>query len=216
MPGPEFSVESVTYGGVTTIVTITKKRSSSGGYFVELGHTVPAMLQPEDLQAMCATVRDAIAALGITHSVTHTEVKLTPDGPKIVEIGARLAGGRIPELVELALGVDLWDATLSLALGEVPDLQSTRNQAACIRFLSASPGVIRHITGVEQARSLPGVLDVHVERKPGDNATPLRSNLDRIGDVIAVGDTAFLAEDRTEQALGHITIQVDSEELQEG
>jgi biotin carboxylase len=43
-------------------------------------------------------------ALGIRHGPAHTELKLTPDGPRLIETGARLCGGDVPHLVRQAAG----------------------------------------------------------------------------------------------------------------
>ena len=55
-----------------------------------MGHTQPSMFA-EDIKMRIAEVAKAgIKALGIDHGPSHTEIKLTSTGPKIVEIGARL------------------------------------------------------------------------------------------------------------------------------
>ena len=43
-------------------------------------------------------LQQAPRALGFTRRVTHTEVKLTPDGPRVIEVNARLGGDLIPYL----------------------------------------------------------------------------------------------------------------------
>jgi biotin carboxylase len=71
---------------------------------------------------------------GVTHGVTHTEVRLTPAGPCIFEVNGRLGGGLIPYLGRLAPGVDLTAAAVRLALGELPDLRPCRDLCAAVRF----------------------------------------------------------------------------------
>jgi biotin carboxylase len=50
-------------------------------------------------------------ALGIRHGPAHTELKLTPDGPCLIETGARLCGGDLPWLVRKAVGESQLDWT---------------------------------------------------------------------------------------------------------
>ncbi|WP_433532909.1 ATP-grasp domain-containing protein [Micromonospora sp. CA-263727] len=43
-------------------------------------------------------------ALGVANGPAHTEVKLTPDGPRLIETGARVCGAELPLLTRAALG----------------------------------------------------------------------------------------------------------------
>ena len=53
---------------------------------------------------------------------------MTPDGPKIVEIGARLGGDNITtHLVPLSTGVDMVECCIRIALGEKPNLEKRIN-----------------------------------------------------------------------------------------
>lgn len=121
MSGPEFSVETFTYQNLTHIVAITKKILKPNT-FIEIGHVIPAEVNQKEVDEISKIINDAFQVIGISSGVTHTEIKLTPGGPKIVEIGARLGGGHIPELVELALDIDYWNLAISAALGEKPTI----------------------------------------------------------------------------------------------
>ena len=60
---------------------------------------------------------------------------------------------------------------------------------ACTLFLVPPAGVLGSVSGVEEARSLDGVVDVRIYREPGSVLSPLRRGADRAGAVIAVGDS---------------------------
>lgn len=55
---------------------------------------------------------DVLDALGIQHGPAHAEIKLTADGPCLVEVGARIAGGSLPECARLATGRSQVDWTV--------------------------------------------------------------------------------------------------------
>ena len=82
---------------------------------------------------------------------TYTQIRLGPDGPRVVEVAARLGGGHDAELCRAALGVDLNDLAVSFALGERPS--DTVSQAlpgvggACVLFLVAPEGTLRAVDG---------------------------------------------------------------------
>ena len=59
----------------------------------------------------------AIEALDVHSGCLHTEIKLTPEGPRVIEVNGRIGGG-VPEMLYRAAGVKIVELTLQLALGE--------------------------------------------------------------------------------------------------
>lgn len=208
--GPEFSIEAVTFGGETYVVAVTDKVTSGDPYFVELRHNQPSKWPDEDISKLVKAAKKGINALGIDWSPSHTEIRLTPDGPKIMEIGARLGGDYITtNLVPLTLGVDLATASILLALGREPDISPIRHHGAAVRFLEAEPGTIKKIEGLEDVKQLPGICEVSVYMKPGDQVLPLQDSTRRIGHVIAVAKTPDEAIALVEQAKDMIEIVLE-------
>ena len=97
--GPEFSVEGYVQNGEVHVVSVTAKRLGPEPNFVEIGHVVEADLPAHDRSALADTAAQAVRALRITVGVFHAELRLSPDGPVVIEVGARLAGDRIPVLI---------------------------------------------------------------------------------------------------------------------
>lgn len=123
MEGPEVSVETLSVDGECHIIQITDKLTTGAPYFVEMGHSEPSEL-PEDVKIKISEVAStAVKAIGITNGPSHTEIKVTKDGPKIVELGARLGGDNITtHLVPLSTGVDMVECCIKIALGETPQI----------------------------------------------------------------------------------------------
>jgi biotin carboxylase len=121
LDGPEFSVDCVTWAGVTYPLVVAEKIVSPPPYFEELGHIVPATPHP-DLDDAIRLVLDAHRAAGLDRLVTHSEFKLTSRGPRIIEINVRLGGDLIPYLGLLATGADLASAAADVAVGDPPRL----------------------------------------------------------------------------------------------
>lgn len=180
LDGEEISVEACTYAGTTTIIGSTDKSLTGHPYFIEDGHMFPARLDPATAQAVHDLVRRALAAVGHDHGISHTEVKLTAAGPRIVEINPRPGGNYIAELVQQVTGIDLLLAQIDLALGRAPDLtpRATGVASAAIRFvippragrLAALHGTETLATDPHLARwSLDAVGDTTVAA-PCDNA----------------------------------------------
>lgn len=213
MEGPEVSVESITVNGESHIITITDKMVTEVPFFVETGHTEPSRL-PADVQEDIRSVAlKAIAALGVKNGPTHTEIKVTKTGAKLVEIAARLGGDFITsKLVPLSTGVDMIDCQLSSTLGETVNWQSTKSCGSAIRFLhgdeeaDGKAQVIKAIDGIEEAKNMPGVTEVVITKKVGDSAGNLTNSGDRYGHVIATGKDAEEAARNAEAAAKKIVI----------
>ena len=123
MEGPEVSVETLSIRGKCYIIQITDKLTTEAPYFVEMGHSQPSALSPEVKQMIKEVTVKANGAIGIIDGPSHTEIKVTKEGPKIVELGARLGGDNITtHLVPLSTGIDMVEKSIRIALGEKPDI----------------------------------------------------------------------------------------------
>ncbi|WP_270168132.1 ATP-grasp domain-containing protein [Paenibacillus sp. SYP-B4298] len=210
---PEYSVETISWQGQTKVVGITQKSLAGFPYFIEAGHLFPAQLPPKQADAMNQTVLRALEVVGFSHGAAHTEVKWTEDGCSIIEINGRLAGGMIPELIRLTTGWDMLEQHLLCAY-RGPDIrQVTYQGTAGIRFLmSKMEGQLAQVTGVEQAARMSKVKDVNVNIVPGEYVAPPQNAYQRLGYVIAHGEsleeTARTLDDATE-LIQFITMQQD-------
>lgn len=209
--GQEFSVESLSWRGQTRVVAVTEKLTSGSPHFVELGHRQPPQWPAPVLQLLADTARAAVRALGIDDAAAHSEMRLTPDGARMMETGARLGGGFIcSDLVPLSTGIDLVRAALQVALGHAPDLRPGRVPAgAAIRFLTAEPGRVRQVAGMERARAMEGVEAVDVYVRPGDRVVPLTDATGRCGHVICRAEGAREAARRAAAALACLHVETE-------
>lgn len=210
MEGPEVSVESYTIDGEPHIITITDKMVTELPFFVELGHTEPSKLSPEQQEDIRKVADEAIRAIGMQNGPNHTEIKVTPTGAKLVEIAARLGGDFITSrLVPLSTGVDMVECSFATLLNETVQYKSTMARGSAIRFIQGEKGVLSSIEGVEKARQMPGVQEVELYMKPGDHIKRPENSSDRVGHVIAIGKDANEASENAEAALAVIHIQVE-------
>jgi hypothetical protein len=136
----------------------------------------------------------------------------------VVELAARLGGGHDAELCRAALGVDLNGLALASSFGDpIPPGALTpvaRAGGACVRFLVPPPGLLRAVTGVEDARAVEGVELVAVYRREGAVLGPLRRGSDRAGAVVAGGATPAQALQRASAAAELVRFELaDSEAL---
>lgn len=210
MQGPEVSVEVMVKDGVAHILQITDKLTTGAPHFVEMGHSQPSRL-PDDTKAKIRDLASRAAlSVGIKNGPAHVEIIVTKNGPKMVELGARMGGDCITtHLVPLSTGVDMVGNTIKIALGEEPDLEIKFDKGSAIRYFNAPSGTIASIEGVEEAEKLEGVKEISFVKNVGDKTGEIGSSTDRIGFVIAQADTPEEAVKICERAISSVTINVD-------
>lgn len=207
MTGPEVSVEVMVVDGEPHVLQVTDKLTTGAPYFVEMGHNQPSMLPENDVERIKDLACRAVKSVGINCGPSHVEIKLTPSGPKMVELGARMGGDCITtHLVPLSTGVDMIKATIDVSLGLTPNITPTLQKGSAIRFLDAPNGIIKVIEGVEKAQNIDGVQEVSLTKTVGDEVTDIHSSLDRCGFVIAQCDSANGAIDVCEKAKDLVNI----------
>jgi biotin carboxylase len=142
MEGEEVSVETLTVEGKTYVIAITDKLTSGPPFFVEMGHSQPSHHKPEIIKKINDIAIQAINSLGIDNSAAHVEIIITSQGPRLVEVGARLGGDNITSwLVPLSTGVDMVKSCIELSLGMKPDITAQFSMGAAIRYLNTGEGI---------------------------------------------------------------------------
>jgi len=163
------SVETISVAGSITYLAITG-RFPVVPPFRETGFFIPAILGPGQEAEVLELAGRALRALGVETGAAHTEIKLTADGLRVIEINGRIGGG-VPEMLQLATGVDIMKLTMRFALGlapEVPDLPATTRVG--YRFFYQPPASARRIIaidGLDRLKLQPGVESVILHHPPG-------------------------------------------------
>ncbi|MEU1818472.1 ATP-grasp domain-containing protein [Streptomyces roseifaciens] len=156
--GDYVSVESLCGPQGITHLAVTGKLPLAPP-FRETGYFWPPAL-PDGLEDEIRTLTgDALRALGVTNGLTHTEVKLTPDGPRIIEVNGRI-GGHIHQLGQESSGVDLARVAALLALGEqvrLPALRPGRVHFVFIGLAPVEPARLVAVHGEDDVRALDGI-----------------------------------------------------------
>lgn len=208
MTGPEVSVEVMVVDGEPHVLQVTDKLTTGAPYFVEMGHNQPSMLPAEDVEKIKDLACRAVKSVGINCGPSHVEIKLTPTGPKMVELGARMGGDCITtHLVPLSTGVDMIKATIDVSLGLNPDITPTLRKSSAIRFFDAPCGVISAIEGVEEALAIDGVQEISFTKNVGDEVKEIHSSIDRCGFVIAQCDSVPEAIEACDKAMESMQIR---------
>lgn len=204
LSGHEVSVEVLAEGEDLHPLGVTDKSLTGVNTFVEAGHVFPSML-PAPVVASCVEVAcAALRATGFALGLAHVELKVTADGPMLIEINPRPAGGKITELIDRSLGISCLELVVRQYLGESvgKGLRIAPVAGAAIRYLTGVPGRVDSITGTAAAAAMPGVVEAVVSVQPGEEVGAACRNGDRIGHVLAVAGDPYQA-DRIAAAAAH-------------
>ena len=191
LPGEEFSVEVFSIDGRDHVLGCTKKQLGSAPFFVEMGHDFPARIEASTERALRELVSAALRSVGYRAGPSHVECRLDRAGrPAIIEINPRLAGGMIPQVIEMATGVDLMAALVDYFSGRTVDLTPVRDRHAAIRFFAADrPGIVEAYHSPVREPAADGVEAVFGVLQPvGASVAPQGDFKDRLAYLIAASE----------------------------
>jgi carbamoyl-phosphate synthase large subunit len=170
LEGREFSVESITYKGKTTVIQVTEKFITPYPNTVEMAHLQPARITPGERTVIEAIVNKSILAIGIDNSASHAEVMLTKNGVFMIEIGARLGGDFISSyLTKSSTGISMDKASVQVALGIEPDLNQKFSKYSMIEYIKLDEGkTIKKLPDKEVLENMDGHVFSYYFLKEGD------------------------------------------------
>ena len=207
MEGPEVSVETLTIDGTCHIIQITDKLTTGGPHFVEMGHSQPSQLDINIQDKIRDVAIAANKAIGINNGPSHTEIIVTNEGPKIVELGARLGGDCITtHLVPLSTGVNMVECCIKIAIGEKIDIKAKFNKGSAIRYIKQREGFVSSVEGIDKAKRISGIKEIYISNIVNTRIESINNSSSRIGFVVAQGKTPVEAIDLCEKALKIITV----------
>jgi biotin carboxylase len=205
----EFSVEGVWLGNRPHVLAITAKQTSGPPHFVELGHTLPAALDP----SLDAAVRDialrGLIGLDASHGLFHVEVFADDAGVVFGVAHARAGGDRITQLLELA-GVDLYGLALDSLIGRAPHSVSLPKRVAAVRYFRFPPGRLKYLAGIEALANAADVVHCSVDVRPGDYVHPVLHSFARHGCFVITGDEYAATSARADALRESVLAQVES------
>ncbi|MFH8757257.1 ATP-grasp domain-containing protein [Streptomyces atroolivaceus] len=182
LEGTEYIVDTVSVDGDRYVCGVWEyeKRILPGGKNI---YDLDVLLDPaaEPVPELIAYVDTVLEALGILHGPAHAEVIMTPRGPALVEIGARLNGNMNPGFHDRCLGANQADLT-ALAYAHPEEfarryaglVYSPRAAAAVHSTRTELDGVVEAVDqdAVDRIVALPSVHLVGVKLAPGKEIRP--------------------------------------------
>jgi hypothetical protein len=184
--------------------SLVKHRGADGADSLnETGDLIPSRLPTDICDEVLVYTSRCLDALGVTWRVTHSEVKLTPAGPELIEVNGRTAG-YLAQLIRLARGPDLIEAALRLAVRQEPaDPLSSISGAALLLLpaFSRRHGTVLSTVKAADLLRLPGVAGIDEVATAGE---PRSKNGFRMAVINLTADSFEEISDRRALSLAAI------------
>lgn len=170
--GTEFAVDTVSAAGEHVLAHLIRyNKTSAGERMTVFDHTEFLPFDPERYGELLAYVRLALDAVGIRWGAAHSEVMLTPDGPRLIEVGARTCGGPVLGFSRVATGSSQLERVVEAYVDrEIRTRTYDFRQTVVPVFLIAPvSGILRNVEVLDQLRQLPTHLSTHRWQGNGDH-----------------------------------------------
>jgi biotin carboxylase len=180
------SVESFVADGRVSHLAVTG-RTPMAYPFRETGFFIPSAISDALCREVLETATAAAHAVGVELGCLHTEIKLTPAGPTVIEVNGRIGGG-VPEMLGAATGVGILQLAMRLALGDLPEFLAEPPQTDRVAYLlyvhaPAELQLVTSIDGLDDVRALRGVDEVVLRRGPGTHVDWREGNHGHVASV---------------------------------
>ena len=209
LEGLEFGAQALIADGQLRYIIPHNDQVSPPPYCSPIGHSFPMALDEDFTQQLEDCVARGLEALEITNSHANIDCILTGSGVKILEIGARVGATCLPESVGIFTGMNVFKQIIDLALGVEPDCRVTRSQPnAALYLMSPRRGTLDGYKIPDWVSKDPDVCRLTMYAKPGQEVRKFESGIDRIGEVLVMGNSAEEAEDRAKRIAEGIVFSI--------
>jgi carnosine synthase len=172
LDGVEFDVDLVMHEGACVFTSVSQNWPTAEPSFQETGLHLPPDHDRRAVERLVNLAVETARGFGLTRGVLHVEGKCTSRGPRLVEVNARLGGGRIHEMVRAVWGVDLVEAQVRSCLDLPPNLRASKKPRCAVVDAFVYAPASGRLTGSGLRDEEPaGCLDFHldVQATPGDD-----------------------------------------------
>ena len=155
------------------------------------GSFIPSHLSDAETRAVFDATEAALRALCVDNGFTNTDLIITPDGPRVLEVNGRI-GGQIPMLLQIAGASPLLSEAMRFAVresdGDVAPLQ-TEHVSFCAMYQPPMEAQrLVALSGLEVVAQLPGVTQVSLYCCVGDAIDWRRGTISRLLTVYGVAN----------------------------
>jgi biotin carboxylase len=211
VPGVEVAVEGLlSQANLHVLAVFDKPDPLDGPFFEETIYVTPSRLSPAVLREIGDAADRAAGALGLTEGPVHVELRIGDDGVvTTLELAARSIGGLCARSLRFGAGVSLEELIVRHALGLGVEGLHRESQASGVMMLPIrDAGELDHVSGLEEARAIDGVVGVDITIAPGRAVVPLPEGDRYLGFIFARGASPEDVEATLRRAESCLTVNL--------
>ncbi len=205
VPGFEIALEGLLTGGVLqTLAIFDKPEPLDGPFFEETYYISPSRLDAATREALRDCVERGARAYGLREGPIHAECRLNAEGIWVIEIAARTIGGLCARLLRFGTGLSLEDLVVRHALGEEVAVGAREGAAGVLMIPIPGLGILKRVEGLMAADRVPGVVEVVIDAREGQELVPLPEGASYLGFIFAEGPDPQMVYEALKTAHGHL------------
>ncbi len=210
MVGLEFGVQALISNGKLKFIYPHNDTITPPPYLTPIGHSYPMELTENKKKEIANIVEQGAKALEIDDSMLNIDMIMNSDGPKIIEIGARMGATCLPELTNIYSGLNIVEIAIELAMGEEPVLKEKDKKQPCAALLirSQKNGTLEFVDIPKDLLEDPRLVAIRWDKNPGDKVKAFQTGPDRIGEIVVTSENWREAEKFCTEIENHLTIKV--------
>ncbi len=190
--GDEVAVEALLdHGQLRVLAIFDKPEPLTGPFFEETIYVTPSRLPKQEQEELGRVLASACKALGLEHGPIHAELRLNERGVWPLEIAARSIGGLCSKALRFTIPLvteemSLEEVLIRLALGSGVDRIFRERAAAGVMMIPIpGAGFYEGVSGVDEARKVPGIEEIHITAAPQQKLVPLPEGASYLGFIFA-------------------------------
>ena len=181
--GTEYAVDIVSKDGEHKVAALWRydKRPANGAPFCYFATELIDATQSEIGRAVCEYAKSCLTALGQKWGLTHNEVIVTSQGPRLVEVNCRQHNMDFAPITMACIGYNAFDMLLAAYLGgeppeayppgtehlrldwdTLPDLPSLRLYGAMVHLVNSVSGKLTSHQHLDEIYNMESVLELEV------------------------------------------------------
>lgn len=185
--GEEFGAQAFVRNGELTFVMPHGDLVFHSATDVPIGHYAPYEKEEELLTDITEQLQLCVEALQIDNTAINADFILSNGKVYVLEIGARAGATCLPELVTNYYGINYYEYLLRQCVGDDMEFTYSEKTASWVETLvSTKTGVVESVLIGELPKE---VVSLEVYPKKGDEVHAFRNAFDRIGTLVARGES---------------------------
>jgi dapdiamide synthase len=201
LEGRHYVVNTVSVDGTHCVTDVWHDVNHHEGIYLIDEYSDLISRDTAEFSVLSKYVRDVLDALQIRNGAGHTEVMLTPNGPRLIETGARLAGGIDFAVVEECYGYSqisvLADSLIAPHLFATRTALLENSPSRFARFVYMSSDVSGELNGLldlEQFLDVPSLMSIKLTIRQGQPLGQTKYALGHPGYAMLLADSRATLE----------------------